>query len=46
MANEISTSGISITANGQLKIGDAVLNEATLTKLIALAESMTETEEK
>lgn len=39
-------SGISITANGQLKIGDAVLNEATLTKLIALAESMTETKEK
>ena len=39
-------SGISITADGQLKIGDAVLNEATLTKLIALAESMTETEEK
>ena len=39
-------SGISITADGQLKIGDAVLNEATLTKLIALAESMTETKEK
>ena len=39
-------SGISITADGQLKIGDAVLNEATLTRLIALAESMTETKEK
>lgn len=46
IANEISTSGISITADGQLKIGDTVLNEATLIKLIALAESMTETEEK
>lgn len=46
MANEISTSGISIIADGQLKIGDAVLNEATLTKLIALAESMTEAKEK
>lgn len=39
-------SGISIAADGQLKIGDTVLNEATLIKLIALAESMTETEEK
>ena len=39
-------SGISITANGQLKIGDAVLNEATLTKLIALVENTTDTEEK
>lgn len=46
MANEISTSGISIIADGQLKIGNTVLNEATLIKLIALAESMTETEEK
>lgn len=46
MSGAKSASGISITAGGQLKIGDAVLNEATLTKLIALAESMTETEEK
>ena len=46
MANEISTSGISITAGGQLKIGDTVLNEATLTKLIALVENTTDTEEK
>ena len=39
-------SGISITADGQLKIGDTALNEATLIKLISLAEreSMTETE--
>ena len=41
-------SGISITADGQLKIGDTALNEATLIKLIALAEreSMTEIKEK
>ena len=39
-------SGISITADGQLKIGNAMLNEATLTKLIALVESTTDTEEK
>ena len=39
-------SGISITADGQLKIGDTVLNEATLIKLVALAESMTEIENK
>lgn len=39
-------SGISITADGQLKIGDTALNEATLIKLISLAESMTETESK
>ena len=46
VTGDIKADGISITANGQLKIGDAVLNEATLTKLIALAESMTETESK
>ena len=38
--------GISITADGQLKIGNAVLNEVTLTKLIALVENTTDTEEK
>ena len=42
----IIASGISIAADGQLKIGDTVLNEATLIKLIALAESMTEIREK
>lgn len=43
-----SASGISIAADGQLKIGDTALNEATLIKLIALAEreSMTEIKEK
>ena len=39
-------SGISIAADGQLKIGDTALNEATLIKLIALAESITEIKEK
>ena len=46
MATGIISDGISIAAGGQLKIGNTVLNEATLTKLIAIAESMTETEEK
>ena len=32
-------SGISITADGQLKIGNTVLNEATLIKLIAIANN-------
>ena len=41
-----SASGISIAADGQLKIGDTALNEATLTKLIALVENKTDTEEK
>ena len=41
-----SASGISITAGGQLKIGDTVLNEATLIELVALVESRTETENK
>ena len=44
MSGAKSASGISITAGGQLKIGDTVLNEATLIKLVALVESMTETE--
>ena len=46
MSGAKSASGISITAGGQLKIGDTILNEATLIKLVALAESMTETESK
>ena len=46
MSGAKSASGISITAGGQLKIGNTVLNEATLTKLIALVPSMTETENK
>ena len=48
MSGAKSASGISITAGGQLKIGDTVLNEATLIKLISLAEreSMTEIKEK
>lgn len=46
MSGAKSASGISITADGQLKIGNTMLNEATLIKLIALAENMTETEEK
>ena len=41
-----SASGISIAAGGQLKIGDTILNEAILIKLVALVESRTETENK
>ena len=46
VTGDIKADGISITAGGQLKIGDTILNEATLIKLVALAESMTETESK
>ncbi len=46
VTGDIKADGISITAGGQLKIGDTILNEATLTKLIALVESKTETESK
>ena len=46
MATGIISDGISIAAGGQLKIGNTVLNEATLTKLIALVENATDTEEK
>ena len=46
MATGIISDGISIAAGGQLKIGNTVLNEATLTKLIALVENTTDTEEK
>ena len=46
VTGDIKANGISITAGGQLKIGDTILNEATLIKLVALAESMTETESK
>ena len=46
MATGIISDGISIAAGGQLKIGNTVLNEATLTKLIALVENKTDTEEK
>lgn len=42
----LMTTSLAIAADGQLKIGDTVLNEATLTKLIALAESTTEIKEK
>ena len=46
VTGDIKADGISITANGQIKIGDAVLNEATLTKLIEFAKSLPETEDK
>ena len=46
VTGDIKADGISITAGGQLKIGDTILNEATLIKLVALAESMTEKESK
>ena len=46
VTGDIKANGISITAGGQLKIGDTILNETTLIKLVALAESMTETESK
>ena len=45
-ASEVTGDGISITAGGQLKIGNTVLNEATLTKLIEFAKSLPETKEK
>ena len=45
-ALEVIGDGISITAGGQLKIGNTVLNEATLTKLIEFAKSLPETESK
>ena len=46
VTGDIKANGISITADGQLKIGDTILNEATLIKLVALVENTTETESK